>query len=161
MRRVQRGEVEDAVSEVFIVTWRKIENLPPDSEVLPWLYGIARNVVRNVNRSSRRRSNLNVKMGSLPRKHTDSAEVQVVRNQNDDDLLRAVAQLSPIERDLLRLRTWEELPLADIAAIVGKSVRSVESKLGRTRKKLERSLATSDVTTHPTEPLYVDEGGEA
>src|SRR4051794_41942673 len=45
---------EDMLSVVFIEAWRRRDqDLPPD-KVLPWLYGIATNVVRNQRRSERR-----------------------------------------------------------------------------------------------------------
>ena len=45
---------EDLLSVVFLEAWRRRDKeLPPD-KVLPWLYGIATNVVRNQRRSERR-----------------------------------------------------------------------------------------------------------
>ena len=45
---------EDMLSIVFLEAWRRRDKeLPPD-KVLPWLYGIATNVVRNRRRSERR-----------------------------------------------------------------------------------------------------------
>ena len=45
VRRVHRDDVEDAVAEVFIVAWRKHDKAPDGDEMLPWLYGVARNIV--------------------------------------------------------------------------------------------------------------------
>ncbi len=59
-RRLHRDDVPDAVAEVFLVAWRKIDRAPDDGEALLWLYGVARNVVRNVNRSARRRVRLGI-----------------------------------------------------------------------------------------------------
>ena len=48
------AEAEDAVSLVFLEAWRRRDkDLPPD-KVLPWLYGIASNVLRNRHRAERR-----------------------------------------------------------------------------------------------------------
>lgn len=159
VRRVNRSEVEDAVSEVFIVTWRRIDRIPVEAEVLPWLYGIARNVVRNVNRSSNRRLNLHSKIRSLDQPDVASADVQVIRNEADAELLGAVARLTALERELLRLRTWEELSISDIALVVGKSTRSVESKLARTRRKLADMLGVPSSVSHKVSPRYAEEGG--
>lgn len=49
-RRLRTGDVDDAVADVFVVAWRKIESLPIPAEVRPWLFGVARNVVRNLER---------------------------------------------------------------------------------------------------------------
>jgi RNA polymerase sigma-70 factor (ECF subfamily) len=158
-RRLDRSDVPDAVAEVFLAAWRRIENAPAAPETLAWLYGIARNVVRNATRSSGRRRRLHEKAASIRAPHPATPEVEVVRRAEDAALLAAVARLKPLEQELLRLRTWEELPLAEIAAATGLSVRAVESKLARVRKRLAGML---DVPTRKParRPRPVEEGGE-
>jgi DNA-directed RNA polymerase specialized sigma24 family protein len=44
-RRCQeRSDSDDVVSEVFLVAWRRIEDVPDGDAALPWLYGVARQV---------------------------------------------------------------------------------------------------------------------
>ena len=45
LRRLPVADANDAVSEVFLVVWRRRHTAPDD--VKPWLFAIARNVVRN------------------------------------------------------------------------------------------------------------------
>ena len=45
---------EDMLSVVFLEAWRRREKELPEDKVLPWLYGIATNVIRNQRRSERR-----------------------------------------------------------------------------------------------------------
>ncbi len=160
VRRVMRDDVDDAVAEVFTVAWRKMSQSPETDRQLPWLYGIGKNVVRNTNRSSNRRHRLWKKVSVLPASDDPGSDVQVVRNLEDTELLNAVAQLRPIDRELLRLRTWEELSIKDIAAAVGMSPKSVESRLVRVRKNLARMLAVPASTKHGVRPGYAHEGGE-
>jgi DNA-directed RNA polymerase specialized sigma24 family protein len=51
-RRIgSRATAQDLLSMVFLEAWRRRDKeLPPD-KVLPWLYGIATNVVRHQRRS--------------------------------------------------------------------------------------------------------------
>jgi hypothetical protein len=42
-RRAGAGAADEIAAETFLVAWRKFDDLP--SEPLPWLYGVARNVV--------------------------------------------------------------------------------------------------------------------
>ena len=160
VRRVHRDDVEDAVADVFIVAWKKHDRAPEGEEMLLWLYGVARNVVRNANRSVVRRSRLSSKMKSFGPETAEASDVQVVRNLEDERLLAAVATLSDDDQELLRLRTWEELSIKQIASAVGKSPRSVESKLGRIRKKLARQLSVPESPAQPVRPSYAEEGGE-
>ncbi len=158
-RRVHRDDVNDAVADVFLVAWRKIDQAPSDDEALLWLYGVARNVVHNHNRSARRRRRLAAKMASLAPSSAPNPEVQVVRRDEDQRLLTAVDRLKPSERELLRLRTWEELSLAEIAEVVGLSTRAVQSRLARTRKRLAALLEQEERRHTAQTPRLVEKGG--
>ncbi|NIV35276.1 MAG: RNA polymerase subunit sigma-24, partial [Anaerolineae bacterium] len=52
-RRLPPDDANDATAEVFVVAWKKIEDVPRGDDELPWLYGVARNEVRRMRRSSR------------------------------------------------------------------------------------------------------------
>lgn len=160
-RRLHRDDVQDAVAEVFLVVWRKIDQAPDSDEALLWLYGVARNVVRNFRRSSIRRRRLRVKVGALRQPDDPTPEIQVIRRAEDRDLLAAVDRLKPEDQELLRLRTWEELSLAEIASVVDRSTRSVESRLSRIRKRLAAALDVPPSSPRQvTSPQPFEEGGE-
>jgi RNA polymerase sigma-70 factor, ECF subfamily len=53
----------------------------------------------------------------------------------------AMARLKPDERDVLLLRYVEQFALGEIAVVLGRSVKGVESLLARARKKAARSVA--------------------
>ena len=158
-RRLDRDEVADAVSDVFVAVWRKIDAAPDGEDALPWMYGVARNVVRNSYRSTARRSRLRDRVRTLAPETAESPEAQVVRTARHDEVLAALDRLKPMERELVRLRTWEELSHAEIATVTGLSVRGVESRLARARRRLERTL---DVPSSgwAASPRPIEEGGE-
>ena len=51
--RAEQGAAEDVVSETFLVAWRRLDDLP--DPVLPWLLGVARNLLHKQYDSGRRR----------------------------------------------------------------------------------------------------------
>ena len=160
-RRLPRDDVQDAVAEVFLVAWRRSDHAPEGDETLPWLYGVARNVVRNFHRSTARHQRLRVKVGAVSQPSDPTPEMQVIRRAEDQELLAAVDRLKPLDQELLRLRTWEELSHAEIASVVGLSTRGVESRLARVRKKLGVLLHVPTSSPHQTmSPRPVEEGGE-
>ena len=57
-RRFGRDEAGDAAAEVFTVAWRRLDRVPAEPQALPWLYGVARKVVSNQERSTNRRARL-------------------------------------------------------------------------------------------------------
>ena len=52
LRRAQASVADDLVAEVFMVCWRRLDELP--AEPLPWLLGVARRVLSTQRRGERR-----------------------------------------------------------------------------------------------------------
>jgi RNA polymerase sigma-70 factor (ECF subfamily) len=158
-RRLPASDANDAVAEVFLVAWRRISDAPIGHGELPWLYGIGRNVVANARRSARRSGRLRIRLANVSSEHDPGPEIIVVRNAEEREALEALARLRPEDQEIIRLRTWEELPNEQIASIMGLSVRAVESRLTRARRKLERMLETPSTATSKARPLPAENGG--
>jgi RNA polymerase sigma-70 factor, ECF subfamily len=47
-RRAGRESADEIAAETFVIAWRRFESLP--SEPLPWLFGVARNVLHRARR---------------------------------------------------------------------------------------------------------------
>ena len=139
LRRLPVADANDAVSEVFLVVWRRRDTAPDD--VKPWLFAIARNIVRNQERSSRRALRLRSQVRSEPAYAEPGPEVQVIRNAEDEELVRAVSALPDKYAEVLRLWAWEWLTAPQIADVVGCSVSAAEKRLTRGIKRLRVSLA--------------------
>lgn len=56
LRRADASSADDVVAEVFVVCWRRFEDVPIDP--LPWLLGVARRVLSTQRRGERRRGAL-------------------------------------------------------------------------------------------------------
>src|SRR5262245_56017473 len=48
------SDAQDAVAEVFLTAWRRVDELPDGHATRVWLYATARRVIANQRRSSRR-----------------------------------------------------------------------------------------------------------
>ena len=64
-RRLPAAEVQDAAADVFEIAWRRFGEVPDGDEAIRWLFGVARNVLSNRTRTSRRAGRLDAKLGSL------------------------------------------------------------------------------------------------
>ena len=64
-RRTSSADAADAVSETFLVAWRRFDEVAPEPDTLPYLYSVAAKVLSNLRRSSRRRSQLGLKLEAL------------------------------------------------------------------------------------------------
>lgn len=141
-RRLDPTDVDDAVSEIFTVAWRRRENMPDGNEARLWLYGVARNVVSNIRRGNTRRIRLASKMNSQRHSTTESPENRVVARSTNDIMLEALNSLSVRDQEVLRLRAWEDLDRHEIAKIVGIKPTAVDMRLRRALARLAKSRAS-------------------
>lgn len=140
LRRASSSDAADIVAETFLVAWRRHEAMPPEPDTLPWLYGVARRVLANQRRSTRRRGRLR-----------DRLEAEFVPRQVDQPPLekvdefrrvaRALHQLSDDDAELLRLVTWEGLTPAQIATTLDIIPGTARQRISRARQRLRAQLA--------------------
>lgn len=140
LRRTDAAAAHDAAAEVFAVAWRRHDEMPTGSEALPWLFGVAANVLRNQRRSSRRAGNLLGKLGSHRQTLEGSPEDQVVRRSDYDEVHQAIDSLRPAYREIVKLVDWDELPREAIAQMLSISRAAVDQRVHRAYRQLERKL---------------------
>ncbi len=128
-RRTDPATAEDVLAETLLVCWRRATELP--DEPLPWVYGVARNCLRNAERAARRQERVAARLMAQP---ADPGP------PDDPALDEAMATLRPEEAELLRLWAWEQLTPAEIAVVLGISPNAASTRLTRAKKKLSDRL---------------------
>jgi RNA polymerase sigma-70 factor, ECF subfamily len=132
LRRTDRGSAEDAVSETFLIAWRRRAEMPRGE--LPWLLGVARGVLANQARSRRRRD-------ALARLMVDHATASRGAGiEVDRELLEAIAALGADDREALILVGWDGLRPAEAARVVGCQPATFRVRLLRARRRLRAQL---------------------
>lgn len=153
LRRVDTPcDAADLLAEVFLVVWRRLDDVPAGGEAAPWLFGVARRVLANHRRGVRRRNGLAVKLRStLDRRAVPSPEAAF-----DDEavarLRRALETLPEIDREIVTLRAWEGLSASDISLVVGGTPENVRVRLHRARSRLRSMLDLPDVLEEQVVP---------
>ncbi len=143
-RRVAVDQVEGLLADTFVAAFEHRHRFDPTRPTaLPWLYGIARNLVRRHHRSQGREGRATRRLASLAPSEANRipAVEEVVEAAADaggdlDRLLAAVGRQADIDREVLLLYAWEELTYAEIAEALGIPVGTVKSRLNRVRRKL-------------------------
>ena len=133
---------EDMVSLVFLEAWRRRDKQLEATKVLPWLYGIATNLLRNQRRAERRFAAA-LRRVPQPRPERDfsvQADARLDEEQQMQRVLALLAQLPRREQDVLVLCAWSELSYEDAALALAIPVGTVRSRLSRARVRL-RELA--------------------
>lgn len=152
-RRLHAADTGVAASEVFVVAWKRIGDVPAEPDTLPWLYGVARNVIRNLERSRRRSARLNARAASHAATPASSPEVPVVLQEEHRLVHQALATLKDGDQQVLTLHAWEDLDAAQIGVALGVSTDAAHMRLNRARKRLARALTRvgyqSDLMDYP------------
>jgi RNA polymerase sigma-70 factor (ECF subfamily) len=145
LRRLDSHEAEEAAAEVFVVAWRRIADVPGGAETRPWLFGVAHNVLLNRQRAVRRASRLLARLAATRDAPPPTPETVILRRTQDQMMLDLLERLRPIDREVLRLRLWEEATFNEIAAVMGCSLHAAEQ---RYRKALIRLRSISRSSGH-------------
>lgn len=129
-------EAEDAVQEAALRAWNRRSNRRPGTELRPWFLAI----VANQCRESRRGRWAGVLRFAQP---PDTPAPSPDRD-SIIDMRAALARLPRRTRIAVILRYYLDLPIDDIAAILGCSVEAAKSRLRRGVSALEAILAFSE-----------------
>jgi RNA polymerase sigma factor (sigma-70 family) len=126
------------LSVVFLEAWRRRDKKLPPDKVLPWLFGIATNVVLNQRRSERRYL---AALGRVSRVEGEPDFVQESVQQLDDQqraekALTVLRKLPRREQDVFFLCAVMELSYEDAALALETPVGTVRSRLSRARTRL-------------------------
>lgn len=152
-RRTELDAVEDLAGEVFLVAWRRLDDLP--KKELQWLYGIAANVLGNHWRGTKRRAALNTKVQDEGYEYQQDVLDVLMNRGLSGELATAFAQLSESEREVMLLMYVEQLTTREAAKVLGCSTVALRARTSRVRRKLRALLAaeqgeTAKLVANPT-----------
>jgi RNA polymerase sigma factor (sigma-70 family) len=151
------SDAQDAMAEVFLTAWRRLDELPEGDAARVWLYATARRVIANQWRSSRRRAALHRRLAL----ETAAVAQEPPSSSDREEALvhQALRRLGPRDREVLLLAEWEGLPPAQIAAVLGCLPITTRGRLHRARRRFraafERLQAHPELTgaVHSTQRL--------
>jgi len=130
------SDVPDLVTEVFSTLWRRGETLPAEADLRAWLIGVARRVLANQRRGTRRRERLFSRVASEPQ---SSGRVEAAPELSER-LAGALRALPERDREALLLVVWDELAHAEAAKVLGCSRNALDVRLHRARRRLAREI---------------------
>jgi RNA polymerase sigma-70 factor (ECF subfamily) len=140
-RRVGRDLAEEVTAETFARGFEARSRYDlAQEDALPWLLGIAGNVLRRHWRSERRR----LAAYARAAKHERPGAAPDV----DGAMMAAVARLPRRQREVLLLAAWADLTYAEVARALDLPIGTVRSRLARARSRLGAETAPE-----PARPL--------
>jgi RNA polymerase sigma factor (sigma-70 family) len=148
-RRVGEDLARELVAETFLRAFQARDRSPAQAaSALPWLYGIAANLLRMSHRREERRLRAYARAAAQEVAGTGDGGVEerldaiALRPQ----LAGALAALSPALREVLMLHAWSELSHEEIAQALQCSPAAVRTRLHRARSQVESHLSAAGQT---------------
>jgi RNA polymerase sigma-70 factor (ECF subfamily) len=141
-RRVNdKDTVEDLVSQTFHDALRHLKSFEwrgyPFSS---WLYKIAHNNVLKWYRDSKKMNVVDLDAAGTLKDETIDQHLSAVQKEDQNEIQDLLAQLEPQEREIIRLKYFEEVSNIEIAEIMGLSANHIGVKVYRALKKLKQLL---------------------
>lgn len=143
--RLGPDAADDLAAETFIDAFRRRASFDPArGSVRPWLLGIATRLVAQHRRTEARRYRALARLPADPDPggHEDRVAARVSAQAHRGPLLRAIAELSDDDRDVLLLVALGGLSYEEVAAALSIPPGTVASRLSRARRKVRGVLGT-------------------
>lgn len=143
-RRAGRDLADEVAAETFALAFERRATFRPGDCALPWLLGIATNLLRRRWRSERRRLHAYGRTG-VDRwvAYEDEAVARADSSALDACLAAALAAMRPRPRDALLLYALADLSYEEIASALDVPVGTVRTWLHRARQVAQRELAVT------------------
>jgi len=137
-----RDGIEDVVQDVFLAAWAGWARFRGRSSVELWLKRIAVNKCRSRLRREAVRGRWLGWMRGVFKNQTQAPADQLLEKQEQAERVRlAIRRLEPVYREATVLYYLEQLNIDQIAEIIGVRRNTVEVRLHRARRQLEKILA--------------------
>ncbi len=134
---------EDMAQETFTHAFAGLAQFHPNGSYLTYLYTIAHNLLVNHYRSPG-----TVSLESAPTPCVEPWQ-DIVRDDENERLWRAVRDLSPIDHTVLYGKYHDGLSVHELAMLCGKSDNAIKLALVRARKRLAKYPDLDALTSHP------------
>ena len=134
-----KHDMEDCLSEAVMRIWENFDTYDGDKgSFAAWVTAITRNTALNMIRQKNRHPENEIKEEMESTEPTP--EEIVLREERQQELRRALEELSQKERNLFYRKYYYLQSTEKIAAEMGMTKRAVEGKLYRIKKKLRRMM---------------------
>jgi RNA polymerase sigma-70 factor (ECF subfamily) len=139
------GRAEEATADVFAKVWSAARQWRGDADAGTWTYRVAYRTVLDHQR--RRRPVSPPPPADLPDPRPGPAEQSARADEQATASRRvheALARLPETDRTLVHLYYFEQMPLAEVAAVVGATRDVLKMRLARARQKLRDLLGDDE-----------------
>jgi len=129
-------DAEDIAQETFLRAWNHLKRFDPTRPLRPWLLSIASNLASNRRRSAGRYLAALTRAFRNEPTSSSGIEERSVRHLEANDLWKAVQTLSLPDQQIVYLRYFLEVSVAETAQVLHIAEGTVKSRLSRALERL-------------------------
>ena len=134
------GQAEDVAQEAFIRAFRSLDRFDSSRLFRPWLLSITANLAKNQRRSIHRYLAAISRMGRETPGSETGLESGIENRLDSQALWEAVRRLDPNDQQIIYLRYFLDLPVAETAETLGVAEGTVKSRLHRALSRLRQVI---------------------
>jgi len=136
----QKSDIEDAVQDILLTIHMIRHAYDPTRPFGPWLQAIAnRRIIDRLRREMRQKARAVDILNNYENYFTSPA-IQNKPEFDEGNLNEAIEQLSPEQRQAIKLLKLKEMSLKEAAAVTGQSISALKVATHRAIKNLRKSL---------------------
>lgn len=137
---IDHDDADDLVQDIFIKTWRGLENFREDAKLYTWIYRIATNeCITHLNKKKKRifiplvdvEGQLSKKLESDPLFDGDKIQLK---------LQQAILTLPEKQRVVFHMKYYDEMKYEDMSEVLGTSVGALKASFHHAVKKIEEYM---------------------
>lgn len=133
-----QATAEDLTSATFLKALENIQKFKADKAPFgAWLYRIARNTVIDHYRQHKTTTDIE---DAFDISSSDNVERDVDAQMKLEKVEEFLKTLKPIQREIVMLRVWEDMPYKEIAALTGQSEANCKMIFSRVTDKMQQEL---------------------
>lgn len=133
-------EADDLAQETFIKAFENLHRFRGDSSFKTWLFRITTNLSINLTKSGR----IAKDAGCQPEEGSDPKEAdglgQLIVNERNDMLHRAISKLPPRQKQALLLKTFQDMTCEEVARVMECSPGTVKANVFNAVRRLKSLL---------------------
>ncbi|MEK3732618.1 RNA polymerase sigma factor [Paenibacillus sp. FSL M8-0334] len=138
-------DAEDAVQDIMVKAYQSISRYRPEVSFSAWLYRIASNHCLNLLR--RRKLHRQIMNIFRPSLLAASPEQEMEKRLYSYPLEKALAELTPEERNILVLRVLEQRSFAEMSEILHISANALTKRMTTIKRKVQAAMAAEEEMT--------------
>jgi RNA polymerase sigma-70 factor (ECF subfamily) len=133
---------EDATQEVFVKMLKHANQFHGDAKLSTWLFSITANWCRDyLRKADNKAKEAEEVLYALPAPSEHAPDRNLERRQDEQRIQKALAALTPEQREAILLSRYQGLSYAEIAQISGCSEGAVKTRVFRAMETLKKALA--------------------